>query len=52
MFDLINRLFSIQGNQGDRWINAKIDLPPTTDHYDFIFEGVVVCASIFLFLLY
>ena len=36
---------SVQGNQGDAWINAKIDIPPTNNHYDFIFQGVVVCAS-------
>ncbi|CAF0847412.1 unnamed protein product, partial [Rotaria sordida] len=34
-------LWFMEGDQGDQWINAKIDLPPTNDHYDFIFEGVV-----------
>ncbi|CAF4185562.1 unnamed protein product, partial [Rotaria sp. Silwood2] len=31
----------MEGDQGDRWMNAKIDMPPTNDHYDFIFQGVV-----------
>ncbi|CAF1554925.1 unnamed protein product, partial [Adineta steineri] len=30
-----------EGDQGDRWINVKIDIPVTNDHYDFIFQGVV-----------
>jgi hypothetical protein len=34
---------SIQGDQGDQWFNAKVDIPPTSNHYDFIFQGVVVC---------
>lgn len=36
----------LQGNQGDRWLNAKINVPRTKDHYDLIFEGVVVCILI------
>ncbi|UJR31098.1 hypothetical protein I4U23_018606, partial [Adineta vaga] len=34
-------LWSKEGDQGDLWLNAKVDLPVTNDHYDFIFEGVV-----------
>ena len=38
---------SIQGDQGDNWLNGKIDIPVTNDHYNFIFEGVVVCILMF-----
>ena len=43
-YQILNKYlyFSIQGNQGDQWINAKIDIPVTPEYYDFIFEGVVV----------
>ena len=32
----------IQGDQGDRWFRAQVDIPSIVEHYDFIFEGVVV----------
>ncbi|CAF1593620.1 unnamed protein product, partial [Adineta ricciae] len=34
-------LWSKEGDQGDNWLNAKVDIPVTNDHYNFIFEGVV-----------
>ncbi|CAF3694948.1 unnamed protein product, partial [Didymodactylos carnosus] len=34
-------LWSLEGDQGDKWQYVQVDIPTTTDHYDFIMEAVV-----------